>query len=206
MAGDGMRITSLEELRELIDEPHPVTRQKVFESLDEQMRAFIARAPFCLLATAGADGRLEVSPKGDEPGFVKVEDERTLLMPDRKGNKLLFGLQNILANPQVSLIFLVPASDETLRVSGRAELYRDPELLPRLATRGQPALVAIRIRIERCFFHCARAFLRASLWSPATWPEPHRVSFGRQLAPKLGGGEALAAQIDAAIDQGSSNL
>lgn len=201
-----MRITSLEQLREVIDEPNPVTRQKVFDSLDDQMRAFIGRAPFGLLATAGADGRLEVSPKGDEPGFVKVEDERTLLVPDRKGNKLLFGLQNILANPQVSLIFLVPATDETLRVSGRAELYRDPALLARLATRGQPALVAIRIRIERCFFHCARAFLRASLWNPETWPEPHRVSFGRQLAPKLGGGDALAAQIDAAVDQGRNDL
>ena len=206
MAGEHERITSFDELRQLIDEPNPVTRQKVFDSLDDQMRAFIARAPFCVLATAGADGRLEVSPKGDEPGFVKVEDERTLWLPDRKGNKLLFGLRNILENPQVSLIFLVPATDETLRVSGRAELYRDPELLARLATREKPALLAVRIRIERCFFHCARAFLRASLWNPASWPEPHRVSFGRQLAPKLGGGDALAAQIDAAVDEGRSDL
>jgi uncharacterized protein len=159
-----------------------------------------------VLATAGPDGQLEVSPKGDQPGFVVVEDERTLLVPDRKGNKLLFGLQNVLANPQVSLIFLVPATDETLRLSGRAELYRDPALLARLSTRGQPALVAMRVRIERCFFHCARAFLRARLWDPASWPEPQRVSFGRQLAPKLGGGEKLAAQIDAAIDRGRSDL
>ncbi|HTO06880.1 MAG TPA: MSMEG_1061 family FMN-dependent PPOX-type flavoprotein [Myxococcota bacterium] len=206
MANYDMRITSLDELRALIDEPHPVTRQKVFDALDDQMQAFIARAPFLVLATAGADGRLEVSPKGDAPGFVKVEDERTLLVPDRKGNKLLFGLQNVLANPQVSLIFLVPATDETLRVSGRAELYRDPALLELLATRGQPALVALRVRIERCFFHCARAFLRASLWDPASWPEPGRVSFGRQMAPKLGGGDALAAQIDRAVDEGRGDL
>jgi len=201
-----MRITTLDDLRAIIDEPNPVTRQKVFDSLDDQMREFIERAPFCLLATAGADGKLEVSPKGDEPGFVKVEDDRTLLLPDRKGNKLLFGLQNILANPEVALIFLVPGTDETLRVQGRAELYRDPALLARLAMRGQPALIAVRVRIERCFFHCARAFLRAQLWTPATWPEGHRVSFGRQLAPKLGGGDALAAQIDAAIDKGRTDL
>jgi hypothetical protein len=206
MAGEHERITSMDELREVIGEPNPVTRQKVFDALDDQMRAFIARAPFCVLATAGADGRLEVSPKGDVPGFVRVEDERTLWLPDRKGNKLLFGLQNVLKNPQVSLIFLVPATDETLRVSGRAELYRDPELLARLATRGQPALLAMRIRIERCFFHCARAFLRASLWNPASWPEPHRVSFGRQLATKLNGGDALAARIDAAVDEGRNDL
>jgi predicted pyridoxine 5'-phosphate oxidase superfamily flavin-nucleotide-binding protein len=106
----------------------------------------------------------------------------------------------------VALIFLVPGTDETLRVNGRAELYRDPALLARLAARGQPALLAIRVRIERCFFHCARAFLRASLWSPATWSEAQRVSFGRQLAPKLGGGDALAAQIDAAIDKGRADL
>ena len=206
MPNDAHRITSLAELRRVIGEPNPVTRQKVFDALDDQMRAFVARAPFCLLASADADGRLEVSPKGDGPGFALVEDERTLLLPDRKGNKLLFGLQNVLANPRVALIFLVPGTNETLRISGRAELYADPELLARLSARGQPALLAIRIHVERCFFHCARAFLRASLWDPATWPEAQKVSFGRQLAPKLGGGEALAAQIDAAIDKGVTDL
>jgi hypothetical protein len=206
MPSDAHRIESLADLRRIIDEPNPVTRQKVFEALDDQMQAFVARAPFCLLATADPDGRLEVSPKGDGPGFVLVEDARTLVLPDRKGNKLLFGLQNILANSQVALIFLVPGTDETLRVSGRAELYSDPALLARLSARGQPALLAIRVHVERCFFHCARAFLRASLWNPASWGEPHKVSFGRQLAPKLGGGDALAAQIDAAIDQGRGDL
>lgn len=206
MPNDDHRIESLEALRLILGEPNPVTRQKVFAELDEQMRDFVARAPFCLLATADADGQLEVSPKGDGPGFVLVEDARTLVLPDRKGNKLIFGLQNILANPRVALIFLLPGSDETLRISGRAELYADPTLLARLSARGQPALLAIRIHVERCFFHCARAFLRASLWNPATWPERHKVSFGRQLAPKLGGGDALAAQIDAAIDKGTADL
>lgn len=206
MPNDAHRIESLEELRRIIDEPSPVTRQKVFDALDDQMQAFVARAPFCLLATADADGRLEVSPKGDGAGFVWVEDAHTLVLPDRKGNKLLFGLSNILANPHVALIFLLPGTDETLRVSGRAELYADPALLARLSARGQPALIAIRVRVERCFFHCARAFLRASLWNPASWSERHLVSFGRQLAPKLGGGEALAAQIDAAIDKGRADL
>ena len=200
------RITTLDELRSVISEPNPVTRQKVFPALDAQMQSFVARAPFCLLATADAQGRLEVSPKGDEPGFVKVADPSTLLVPDRKGNKLLFGLQNILANPQVGLIFLVPGTDETLRVNGRAELYRDPELLEQLSARGQPAILAIRVSVERCFFHCARAFLRASLWSPESWPEVQKVSFGRQLAPKLGGGEDLAAKIDASVAEGMKDL
>jgi hypothetical protein len=206
MSNDSHRIESLAELRQVIDEPNPVTRQKVFEALDEQMQAFVARAPFCLLATADADGQLEVSPKGDVPGFVQIEDARTLLLPDRKGNKLLFGLQNILANPQVALIFLLPGTDETLRVSGRAELHSEPALLARLSARGQPALIAIRIHVERCFFHCARAFLRASLWKPETWSERQRISMGRQLAPKLGGGDALAAEIDARIAKGVADL
>jgi PPOX class probable FMN-dependent enzyme len=187
-------------------EPNPATRLKVFDALDAQMTAFIARAPFCMLATADAEGHQEVSPKGDAPGFVLVESEHSLVLPDRKGNKLCFGLANILANPQVGLIFLVPGTDETLRVNGRAELDADPALLERLSARGQPALLGVRVHVERCFFHCARAFLRAELWTPATWPERVRVSFGRQLAPRLGGDATLAERIDASIEQGRGDL
>ena len=200
------RITSLADLRARLGEPHPATALKVFDALDEQMTAFLARSPFCLLATSDANGQLEVSPKGDGPGFALIEDARSLVVPDRKGNKLIFGLQNILANPNVALLFLVPGTDETLRVCGRAELSADPELLARLPARGQPALVAIRVAVERCFFHCARAFLRAELWKPETWGERQRVSFGRQLAPKLGGGAELAERIDEGLEKGRADL
>ena len=203
---DTVPITTLESLRERIGLPNPATRQKVFDHLDEQMTAFLSRSPFCLLATSDREGNPDVSPKGDAPGFAWVEDERTLVLPDRKGNKLLFGLQNLLVNPRVGLIFLLPGTDETLRVNGRAELRADPDLLARLSARGQPALVAIRVQIERCFFHCARAFLRAELWNPATWPERQRVSFGRQIAPRLGGDASLAEQIDASIEKGRTDL
>jgi hypothetical protein len=203
---DAFRIQTLAQLRERIGEPNPMTRQKVFDRLDEQMVAFLARSPICLLATRDADGGLEVSPKGDGPGFARVEDPGTLVLPDRKGNKLIFGLQNLLTHPGVGLIFLVPGTDETLRINGRAELRADPDLLARLSARGQPALVAIRVHVERCFFHCARAFLRAELWNPKTWPERQRVSFGRQLAPRLGGDAALAEKIDEAIERGRNDL
>jgi len=203
---DPLRIETLAALRERIGEPNPATRQKLFDRLDEQMRAYLARSVFCLLATSDSAGNLEVSPKGDSAGFTLVEDERTLVVPDRKGNKLLFGLQNLLTDPRIGLIFLVPGTDETLRVNGRAELRVDPELLVRLSARGQPALLAIRVHIERCFFHCARAFLRAELWNPETWPEPQRVSFGRQLAPRLGGDAKLAEAIDASIEKGRTDL
>jgi len=203
---DPHRITDLAELRARMGEPHPATSHKVFDGLDEQMTAFLARSPFCLLATSDAEGNLEVSPKGDGAGFVLVEDPKRLVVPDRKGNKLIFGLQNILSNPNVALIFLVPGTDETLRVRGRAELTADPVLLERLSARGQPALVAIRIAVERCFFHCARAFLRAELWRPESWSERQRISFGRQLAPRLGGGEELAARIDEGLEKGRADL
>lgn len=203
---DPFQIATPAALRERIGDPNPATRQKIFDHLDGQMSAFLARSPFCLLATSDLEGNPEVSPKGDAPGFALVEDERTLVVPDRKGNKLLFGLQNLLANPRVGLIFLLPGTDETLRVGGRAELRTDPELLGRLSARGQPALLAIRVRIERCYFHCARAFLRADLWNPDTWPERQRISFGRQIAPRIGGDERLAEQIDASIEKGRADL
>jgi hypothetical protein len=195
---DPHRIEDLATLRAHFGEPSPVTQMKVWSTLDPAAAAFIAASPFVLLATADAHGNADVSPKGDAPGFVAVEDDRTLLVPDRKGNKLVFGLQNILANPHVALLFLVPGTNETLRVNGRAELTRDPAVCERLAARGAPALLAIRVAVDECFFHCPKAFLRAALWRPDTWT-PHRVSFGEIFAPKLGGDAALARQIDDAL-------
>jgi predicted pyridoxine 5'-phosphate oxidase superfamily flavin-nucleotide-binding protein len=132
---------------------------------------------------------------------VLIENERTLYVPERKGNRMILSLQNILANPNVALLFMVPGTDETLRVQGRATLTAERSVLERLTARGQPALLAIRLEVETCFFHCAKAFRRSQLWSPATWPaERFRVSFGKQLAPRLGGGDELAKKIDDAIE------
>ena len=197
---DPNRIATAEELRAIIGEPNPVTPLKIDAALNDTARAFIARSPFLLLSTSDPGGHQEVSPKGDRPGFVALEDERTLLIPDRKGNRLVMGLKNILQNPQVGTLFLIPGTPETLRVNGTAELTRDPEICRRLTARGEPALLAIRVRVEECFFHCAKAFLRAELWKPETWPERQRISFGRMLAPKIGGDDQVAAVIDEAID------
>ena len=123
-----------------------------------------------------------------------------MLIPDRKGNKLIFSLQNILANPRIGILFLVPGTEETLRVHGTAELTSDPEIVKRLAARGQPALLAIRVTVEKCFFHCAKAFKRSQLWKPESWPSRLRISFGKMLAPKLGGDGALAKQIDDLVE------
>ena len=194
-------ISTLEQLRAVIGPESPAVRAKLSPTLDETARAFIAASPFALLATSDAQGRSDVSPKGDGAGFVLVEDERTLLVPDQKGNRLIFGLQNILANPQVALIFLVPGTEETLRVQGRAELSADPALLARLAQRGKPAVLAIRVHVDQVFFHCAKAFRRSSLWKPETWLTPLRISFGEMFAKKHGLDADTAAKIDASIEE-----
>ena len=159
------------------------------------------------MATAGRDGPIEVSPKGDEPGFVRVENERTVLLPERAGNNLAFGLQNIIETGRIGMIFLRPNTGETLRLSGRAEIFDDAELLAALGTPGRPALLAIRIHIERCYFHCARSVLRSHLWQPEHWPEAKRISFGKVFAARTGGDDEQATKIDAFVEQGyTTNL
>lgn len=194
------RLCSLADLRRVLPEPRPTTRAKILDALDQQSIDFLARCPFALVGTVAADGTLEVSPKGDEPGFIRVEDPKTLLIPERAGNNLAFGLSNILATGKIGLIGLLPATGETLRVSGTAEIHDDAELTGSLGSLGKPALLATRVRIQHCYFHCARSVIRARLWDPKSWSAPGRVSFGRIIAPRVGAGEDVAAQIDASVE------
>lgn len=196
------RVTTIEQLRQILPEPRATTRLKILPELDEQATEFIATSPFLFLATVDKAGTVEVSPKGDEAGFTRIEDARTLLIPERAGNNLAYGLQNILATGSIGLIFVRPRTGETLRVSGRAEVFDDAELLQRLGSEKRPALLAIRVHIEKCFFHCARSFLRAKLWEPESWPEARRVSFGKVIAPRLGGDEGAAKEIDDRVTTG----
>lgn len=158
------------ELRDIIGTPKSRSVLKEQRTLDAHTRAFIARSPFLLMATAGADGACDVSPKGDAPGFVLVLDDTRLVIPDRPGNKRLDGMLNLLVNPHVGVIFLVPGRDETLRVNGRACVTRDPGLLARMAVEGKTPLVGIGVEVEQCFVHCPKAFRRSSLWAPERWP------------------------------------
>jgi uncharacterized protein len=191
-------ITTVEQLRAVIGEPRAMTKLKVFNALDENAIDFIAHSPFLVLATADRAGNQDASPKGDHPGFVAVEDEHTILIPERKGNKLAFGYLNILDNPHVGLIFMIPGTGETLRVNGAAELTRDPAVCERLTARGLPAILAIRVHVHECFFHCAKAFIRSQLWAPESWA-PKQISFGKMFAAKMGGGKEVEEQIDSAI-------
>ena len=169
------------ELREIVGVPVARSVQKERSTLDQHCRAFIARSSFLLIATAGADGRCDISPKGDAPGFVLVLDDRRLVIPDRPGNKRLDGMKNLLANPHVGLIFLVPGREETLRVNGRAWITRDPGLLGRSAVQGRTPLLAIGVEVEQCFLHCAKAFLRAKLWRHTEWPAPDALASMAQV-------------------------
>ena len=182
-AAQTSRITSLAELRALAGSPSERAVRKQLDALDVHCRRFVERAPLLMLATSGADGRCDVSPKGDQPGFVAVLDEHTLAIPDRPGNKRFDSLQNILSNRHVGLLFLIPGMDETLRINGTAELVREPALLDQLAVAGKPPLLAIVVHVEEVFLHCGRSSLRAHAWDPARYmPRDELPSLSRMIA------------------------
>jgi PPOX class probable FMN-dependent enzyme len=164
-----VRITSEADLRELVGEPSPRVANKARSVLQEEHRQWLAHSPFCLLATAGADGTCDVSPKGDPPGFALVLDDRTIAIPDRPGNKRVDGFRNVLANPHAGLIFLIPGRSDTLRINGRASLLRDAPFFDRLIVQGHRPRLALLVEVEQVFFHCAKAFLRSSLWDAQSW-------------------------------------
>ena len=154
-------------VRAVIGEPSELVQSKILSSLDTHCRSFIERSPFVLVATIGADGSADVSPRGDPAGFVHILDDRTLAIPDRPGNKLIATLRNVVDTDVVGLLFLVPGVGETLRVNGRGYLTDDAGLLASMEVNGRTPLVAIVVEIEEAFLHCAKAFIRSRLWDPA---------------------------------------
>jgi PPOX class probable FMN-dependent enzyme len=164
MAATSSAIRDEAELRRLLGEPSDLVRAKVGDRLNELTRQFVDRSPFVLLATSAPDGTCDVSPRGDPPGFVRVVDERTLLLPERPGNRLADSLRNILANPSVGLLFVVPGIGDTLRVNGRATLVTDEDLLAPSAVEGKVPKLGILVEVEQVYTHCSKAFLRSQLW------------------------------------------
>ena len=156
-------LTTEAELRAIYGEPHARSVTKEIDRLNEQYQAFVKASPFVVLASSGADG-IDCSPKGDEPGFVRIIDERTLALPDRPGNNRIDNLLNIIADPRVSLLFIVPGIGETLRVNGRAEISNDPELLQSFAVKGKLPRTVLIVSVESVYFHCSRALVRSKLW------------------------------------------
>ena len=172
-------ISSEAELRELLGTPAPRVITKERTRLHQRDIEWLAASPFCLIATSGADGTCDVSPKGDPPGFALVLDDTTIAIPERPGNKRADGFRNILANPHVGLIFVIPGRKETLRINGRARLIRDAPFFDDMIVKGHRPQLALLVEIEQIFFHCMKSFMRAQLWEPESWhPEavpPHAV-------------------------------
>jgi len=160
------RIGDVEALEKLYGAPSGAAVEKEIDYLHPHYQRLIAASPFFVLATGGPDG-LDASPRGDAPGFVVVEDEKTLLIPDRRGNNRVDSLRNIIANPCIALLFLIPGIGETLRVNGRAEISTDPALLGRFSIEGKLPRSVIVVRVDTVFFQCARAIFRSKLWDPA---------------------------------------
>lgn len=198
-------LTTEQELRTLIGVPGPRSVLKERHSLDEHTREFIAHSPFVLLATSDANGRCDVSPKGDAPGFVHIVDDRRLVIPERPGNKRFDGMLNILSNPHVGMIFFVPGRQETLRVNGKASITRDPELLNRCVAQGKVPLVAIGVEIEQCFLHCPKAFIRSRLWSHQTWPAPDALpTMACVLFDQIKPADATLEDYERAVEEGNT--
>ena len=163
-------VSSEEEIEAILGQPTSRILAKVTDNLDGICRAFIARSPFVLIASSDSNGNFDVSPKGDPPGFVRVLDGSTLAVPERPGNKRADTFRNVLQNPRVGLIFLVPGKRETLWVSGMAMIVRDAELRESMALGGKIPDLALVVSVREAFMHCAKSMVRSHLWEPASWP------------------------------------
>lgn len=188
------QINSEDELIDVIGEAHPSTLQKVCESLDESMIEFIKQSPLVFISTTDENGLIDVSPKGDAPGFVSVDEQKNLLLPERPGNKLAFGFKNILRNSSVGLIFVIPNTRETLRVKGRATLTRDPELLDALSAQNKPAILCTHIEVKESFFHCGKAMIRSKAWQPDFWNDAGKSLMSKQLSKKFNTEESVMTE------------
>jgi PPOX class probable FMN-dependent enzyme len=178
------RIETEEQLVALLGEPLPRVRDKARPALHELDRQWLAASPFCLVATSGADGSCDVSPKGDPAGFVRVLDDTTVAVPERLGNRRADGYRNILTNPHVGLISIVPGRGDTLRINGRAHLVSDAPWFDDMVVQGHRPVLALVVEVDEVFHHCAKAFMRSRLWHPETW-DPMAVGSRPQIAKAL---------------------
>ncbi|KZD10941.1 pyridoxamine 5'-phosphate oxidase family protein [Oceanibaculum pacificum] len=183
------------DLQALYGDATPLAVAKVLDRIDANSRLFISHSPFLCISSADAEGRMDVSPRGDPAGFVQVVDEKTLAIPDRLGNNRIDTLRNIRENPEVALVFFVPGVGETLRVSGRAIISTDPALLESMAMNGKTPKSAILVTVRECFIHCAKALKRSSLWDPASQvPKGTIPSLARMIKDQI---DAMGETVEA---------
>jgi PPOX class probable FMN-dependent enzyme len=196
-------ITSHDELRTIYKTPRPEdgSIRKELKTLDGHCKSFIARSPFVLIGSSDGKGNADVTPKGDKPGFAAVLDDNTIAIPDRPGNNRLDTLENIVANPAVGLLFLIPGMNETLRVNGEAKITTDAALRERLAVEGKPPISVVIVTVKAAYMHCAKAFMRSELWKPESWPERSSMpTLGQILRDQLAADQP-AAETDRRLDE-----
>ena len=162
-------ITSLEEIRGTLGEVSDNQRDKIIDHVDQHISEWIKRSPFVVVSTYDVEGNVDVSPKGDPPGFVTILDEKTLAVPDRLGNRRVDTFQNLLVNPRIGLMFIVPKRREVVRVSGSAQIVKDEELLKSMAINDRQPEFVILVRVEKAFYHCGKAMIRSRMWQPDEW-------------------------------------
>jgi uncharacterized protein len=194
-------VTTAAQLRVHIGHPSHRVLAKHVTALDVHCRAFIGRSPFVLIASASGAGAMDVSPKGDTPGFVQVLDDKTVAIPERPGNRKADTFSNVIENPRVGLLFMIPGKPETLRVSGSAAIVRDQWLRDRLAAHGKTPELALVVTIDEVFFHCAKCVLRSQLWSVERWPDLAGLPTLAQAMVDAGRLAETPEQMQALIDQ-----
>jgi PPOX class probable FMN-dependent enzyme len=199
-ADNGTFVTTMDQLMELYEEPTEVSSAKEIDHVSDHYRAFIEAAPFFALATGGPDG-FDCSPRGDAPGFVRVADAKTLMVPDRRGNNRIDSLRNIMTDPRVALLFLIPGVGETIRVVGRAALSIDPDLMATFVVNGRPPCCVIVITVKRVFYQCTKAIIRSKLWDAARHVDRKSLPttgaiLAAQTAGRLGGDAHDRGQLE----------
>jgi len=194
MADDHL-VTTMDALEALYGEPYGPAIVKEIDHVNQSYRALIAAAPFFALATSGPDG-LDCSPRGDAAGFVRVHDEKTLLVPDRRGNNRIDSLRNIVRDPRVALLFLIPGVGETLRIIGRAAISTDPELTASFAVDGKEPRTVLIVSVERVFYQCTKAIVRSRLWDPATQVERKSLPSAGTILAEITGGKLGGPEHD----------
>ena len=177
-------VTTVDELRAIVGHPIEAVAKKVTDRLSGAHRLWLAHSPLGFVATTDAQGRVDVSPKGDPPGFVQVLDEMTIAIPERPGNKRVDGYLNVLQRPHVGTLFVIPGRGETLRINGRARILSDADYFDAMAVQGKRPILALEIAVEEVFFHCAKAFLRSDAWDPQRW-DPEAVPSVAQMAKAM---------------------
>lgn len=194
-------ITTEAQLRLLVGEPAAMARAKISDRLNAMTRQFVERSPFVCVATSDAAGNCDLSPRGDPAGFVRILNERTLLIPERPGNRLADSLRNMLANPRIGLLFFIPGVTDTFRVNGRATITVDPDLLAPCTVEGKLPLLGVQVDIDEAYTQCSKAFLRSHLWDAQRFVDPTSMPTSGKILHAIQGGQFDAEQYDKERDE-----